>query len=400
MVRLRHSFCFSFLALGACVTPSKSLGAADSTSADGSGDDTTTAGDSECAPHPAFDCVTPLDRSEGLCSDDPSSTFDANCCMRPSCESSDECDAGLVCVPTVLPWSCTDMVEDGEMVCRCGTPPNGKLRSTCVPPEDVPEQWCSNYWPEEECNSALPIEAGPVGQQFCRWIEPYIFTVDAEPGECTIAGPAPRCMTFDANPELGCGPLPCTKGAVSMSTAIAREIGPGAFEVFGLNDVFCGEASPVGDWIPADDPSLAQCAMTCSFDNPCGIPLGDYLVLRTDASKDAPVDDCGHVTPDDSLADWQAAHDCAVQHATAGEGFLVVADLEGIDSLPQLAFIGMQGESYATSRFPADTGGIDAGTLFEEPGAGLEALADCEVAVGELCLGLVTPGELVQLCPT
>jgi len=261
------------------------------------------------------------------------------------------------------------------------------------------DEWCAALLDETSCHEAPEMEVPGVGPQFCRWIELHTLTIDADADACDIAGPESKCLTFDVNPEEGCGPVPCSIGQLDMSTAIARAVDDDRFEVWGLNDVFCGGGSPVGDWISAADPSLAQCQMTCGFDNACGIPLVEYIGIRSGSSKDAPVDDCGVVTPDDPLIDWQSAHACALQHAMAGDGFRLVADIQGIDSIPQEGFMGLQGESYATSRFSADTGGIDFDTLSEQPGAGLQAIDGCEIAVGNLCLEVTSPGEVVQLCP-
>lgn len=393
----------SALVLPACVTPSKSLGAGETSD---TGDDPTletsdeTLGEPACAPNPAFTCTVPFEPSPGECSSDPTSLFDENCCMRLACDSHADCDDGLVCAPATSPFSCSDVVEEGETRCLCGAPPNGAVRSICVPPEAVPQNWCSAHFSEEACNTAEQTEVGGDALQFCRWIETQRLRIEPITETCELQGPESRCITFDVNPEQGCGPIPCTLGPLLMSTAIANATSESSFEVFGLNDVFCGEGSPVGNWIPADDPLLGPCAMSCSFDNPCGIPLVDYVELRGESSKDAPVDDCGTLTLDDPLAAWQAAHDCALDHATMGNGFRLVADGQGIDSVVKVAYLGVQGFAYAVSRFSADSGGIDPGSLFEQPGDGLEAVDACVVAVGELCLGVTAPGETVQLCPS
>ncbi len=59
----------------------------------------------------------------------------------------------------------------------------------------------------------------------------------------------------------------------------------------------------------------------------------------------------------------------------------------------------MQGEAYATGRLFSESGGVGSNVLDEQPGAGLTAASDCEVAVGELCLALTEAGAETRLCP-
>lgn len=333
MVRLHYVFILPALALAACVTPSKSLGAGESTGTEESTDPSV--GDSESSGDTDSASGNTLTTSAGTDTDDP---------------------------------------------------PTG-------------DEWCDGFTDEETCNAAPEMEVPGGMPQFCQWIDMQTLTIDAANNSCGTDGPVSRCLTFDFNPNEGCGPIPCTLGPLLMTTAIARPIDEDTFEVWGLTDIFCGGGTPVGDWIPADDPSLAQCQMTCGFDNPCGIPLDQYLMTRSDASKDAPVDSCGVLTLDAPVSDWQDAHDCVIEHSNAGQGFWLVADLQGIDSFPQVGFMGLQGESYAVSRFDKDTGGIDPGTLIEEPAEGIGPIDDCVVSQGELCLAVSNAGDVVQICP-
>jgi hypothetical protein len=333
MARLHYVFILPSLALAACVTPSKSLGAGET-------------GDTDS---------------------DPTSDDSSGSQSTPTTDDTDTASGNTLTTTT----SDTD------------DPPVG-------------DEWCSVYTDEESCNGAPEME----NLQFCQWIELETMTVDAANDACTFEGPVSKCLTFDFDPSEGCGPVPCSLGPLVMHSAIARPVDEDTYEVWGLHDVFCGGGDPIGEWISADDTSLAQCAMTCGWDNPCAIPLYDYVMQRSDSSKDAPVFDCGWVTQDDSDADWQAAHDCVMDHMMSGTGFRVVADLAGIDSFPQEAYMGLQGESYAVTRFSADTGGIDPGSLYEQPAEGIGPIDDCIVGVGELCLSVYNAGEQVQLCPS
>jgi hypothetical protein len=395
MVRLQYVFILPVLALGACVTPSKSLGAGESTDGDdttasdptpGTGEETT--GDPVCPPNPRFTCTAPYEGTFGPCGGE---AFDENCCLPLVCDDDDDCADGETCQS----WGfnglgCADVEIDGELVCQCAADPGGITDKVCTPGGPQAEEWCAVFTDEASCNDAPPMEIPDAMSQFCSWTDVQTLTID---GDMCAVEASPKCLTYQFTGEDGCISQTCAVGSLLLADAIARPIGDDAFEVTGTP---CGTARVLGDWISADDPSLGQCAMTCVT---CDIILVDYVEMRSESSKDAPVDDCGALTLEDPLADWQAAQACALQHATAGEGFRLVADLQGIDSFVQVGFMGIQGESYATSRFGFEEGGLVSANLTEVPGAGLEAVAACEVAVGELCLAVTSPGELVQLCP-
>lgn len=361
-----------------------------------SGDDPSSSGTvdpttdpSSCAPNPNFSCTSPYPGSFGECG---GLDFDENCCMRPTCDGAADCAADEVCAAVGSPGlSCIE--QDGACVCMSDLGPFP--RPVCMPADQVPVDWCGGHADETACNSAAPEEA----LQFCRWIDVHTMSIDGD--SCSISEPEPRCLTIDFNPELGCGPEPCATAdhGVLLTTAIARLIDDGTtFEVFGLTDVFCGEGTPVGDWIPATDASLGACALSCGFDNPCAMTFEAWVAVRADASEDAPGVDCGNLTLDDPLADWQAAHDCAVQQATSGTGFRVIHEAQAIDSIPRYAFVGLQAESYAVVALHADEGFGDY-ALYEQVGNGLSDVDGCTVAVGELCLATANAGPTEQLCP-
>ncbi|HWB81322.1 MAG TPA: hypothetical protein VG755_40445 [Nannocystaceae bacterium] len=381
------------LAPACTIPPSQSLGAGESSS---SGDDPSSSGNvdpttdpSSCPPSNAFTCTSPYDGvSFGACG---GLDFDENCCMRPTCDSAADCGTDEVCAAVGSPGlACVE--EDGACVCASNLGPFP--RPVCLPVDAVPTDWCGGHADETACNAAAP-EQPP---QFCRWIELYTMSIDGD--ACNISEPEGRCLTIDYNPEEGCGPEPCatTDHGLQLTTAIARDIDGGTtFEVFGLTDVFCGGGRPAGDWIPASDASLGACALTCGFDNPCAVPFEEWVALRAAATEDAGVD-CGNLTLDDPLADWQAAHDCAVQQATSGAGFHVIHEAQAIDSVPRYAFVGLQAESYAVVGLHADEGFGDY-ALYEQVGDGLSDVDGCTVAVGELCLATANAGPTEQLCP-
>lgn len=233
----------------------------DTGGSEGSSEASTTEGGSQCPP--PDDCTVPI--PEEWCDADPGSPFDENCCKREYCGSHAECDDGLVCAPVVPPVGCTDQVEDGQTVCTCGGPPNGRLASLCVPPSAVEGEWCNTHWTEAECNAAEPIPLGPNDLQFCRWIEVQNMNIH-DPIACGIDEPASRCLTIQMGYDPGCAAPQCTSsdGSITLGGPMARAYNGGTdFEVFGVDDLFCGSGIPVGGWIAASDASLGACAFTC-----------------------------------------------------------------------------------------------------------------------------------------
>lgn len=404
MHRLPYTLLIAALPLVACVTPSKSLGAVDDTGDDTTstpGDTSDTDGGPVCGPTPSFTCTVPYDgMSLGACG---GPDFDDDCCMRPTCSGMEDCADGEACVAAGAPGlGCGDVQVDGLTKCECGADAGGPPRQVCLPFDVVPVDWCASLIDEAECNGAATIVRSEEDIQFCQWIDVQVLEIDAPAESCTLSGPAPRCLTIQQGFDPGCSGTPCAIGPqpLVLSNAMARFVDDGTtIEAFGVDDVFCGGGVPLGGWESAADPSFGVCAFDCSGNNPCAMAFIDYVIDRAESSEDAPVDDCGFVTLDDSVATWQAARDCALQHAAAGEGFRLEAEGQSIDSVVQQAYLGLQGESYRTVFLSSDGGGIDPYALSEQPGLGLVELDACEVAVGELCLALDMPGAVAQICP-
>jgi hypothetical protein len=386
------------LASVACVTPSQSLGAAESTGAatDTSSSAEGTTGDPPmCAPDPAFTCTAPYGGSFGECG---GADFDANCCLRPTCGGDEDCADGESCLGVgISGLSCEDAEFDGETVCSCSADPGGVPRKVCMPSPPADEDWCAVYGDEEACTGAAPMDVPPTSQ-FCAWLDVTLLEADVDNGVCQVGATEPRCITVSQGTDPGCGYFECTLAPSFVLGSPAARTVDGVIEVFGVDDQLCAVGTPVGGWLPASDPSFGPCAFDCGG-GPCSTPFAEYVAERGEQSKDAPVDDCGHVTLEDPIEAWQAAHDCAVDRATTGVGFTVIGQRESVDSIVEVAFIGLQGEAYATARLYSDSGGVDPDTRSEQTGTGLLATFECVVTIGELCLELVNPGDSVQICP-
>lgn len=236
----------------ACVAPSTELGVVEG---------------AVCAPELALDCSVPP--TDG-CGDGPTSELDENCCRRSSCERHSDCAEGLVCnLGGMAGFGCADAERDGETVCECGGPPSGLARPMCIPLESVPPDWCTQLRTQGECEAGEAIALGDGTTKGCAWIELFEVRFDAESSTCAIEPITPTCITVVNNGNEGCpDPLPCTLPGQStvLGGALARPLDDTTYDVFAVGDELCnGADTPVGDWIPADDPSLGACAMSCGF---------------------------------------------------------------------------------------------------------------------------------------
>jgi hypothetical protein len=396
MHRLRYILLVGTPWLAACVVGSKSLGQGESSSDDGSGSETH--GNVQCPQQGRFNCTVPYDGVElGACG---AFALDENCCGRADCTGAADCADNEACVPVGGGFSCADEAVGGQTVCDCTIDNSGSAIPICLPREQVPVDWCAGYTQQAECDGAEPIDRSESDIQFCRWIEVVPLTLDVEQDTCSLTTPEPRCLTIQQGFDPGCAGEPCGIGIepLSLGNPYARFVSETNIEVFGVDDVFCGGGFPVGDWVHADDPSLGQCAFTCGFDNPCAQPFEPYVERRAEASEDDPVDDCGDVDLDSPLTDWQAAHDCALEHAMTGQGFRLLWQGQSIDSIVRFAAIGLQAEAYAVALLHTDSGAEGGYVLLEEDGSGLEEVNACALAVGEMCLVPTASGEPVQLC--
>jgi hypothetical protein len=76
--------------------------------------------------------------------------------------------------------------------------------------------------------------------------------------------------------------------------------------------------------------------------NPASCKLGD--VLAADLTGHAPKS-CGTLGPESSIAAFQAAKNCVLAAVESAEPFVVVWDIQGIDSRVARAFYGISGDS-------------------------------------------------------
>jgi hypothetical protein len=107
--------------------------------------------------------------------------------------------------------------------------------------------------------------------------------------------------------------------------------------------------------------------------------------------------DCGIVDPwNNTVAEWQTAHACALDAAAAQKQFQLVVWLQGIDSSVGRGYVGTAARSYALEEIHFDTLGfpITAG----RPCAGFTAVDGCTDFLGTPCLNCEEPGPGATLC--
>lgn len=113
-------------------------------------------------------------------------------------------------------------------------------------------------------------------------------------------------------------------------------------------------------------------------------------------------DDCGIVEMTDDLTKWQAAHDCAMEAASAQRTFKLIADKFGFDSLQTDAYVAEDACPYAITKVHFDDdpcGGEGCGPVVSVSScAALSAEPGCTVEPGDVCLRCGLPSEGTQVC--
>jgi hypothetical protein len=114
-----------------------------------------------------------------------------------------------------------------------------------------------------------------------------------------------------------------------------------------------------------------------------------------DAAEDAEPEtiDCGFVVLSHDLARWEAAHDCATAALTAGDPVQLIWQPEALDSTGYVAVVSAD----EITRFSYDDyqGEI---TFASQSCSEVRVVADCEVAVGDMCLQCIGRGDPTQIC--
>lgn len=78
-----------------------------------------------CPPHPYHKCTVPVPCSRYDCGEE-NSPFQEDGCMRPACQTLEDCDEGFYCKSwnsTLAGYACSEVDRGGYSVCACGGDP-------------------------------------------------------------------------------------------------------------------------------------------------------------------------------------------------------------------------------------------------------------------------------------
>lgn len=300
------------LALAACTFP-KILGDSplDGNTSSGSastGDSTSTGPDATTQPtgdgpppvcdNPLFTCTNPLDCEQWKCGT-PASPFDANGCLRRTCDNDDQCGEGELCFDADPMAGCSAALvgcsDDGDD-CNCQYGDDCATIRHCIPADQGPPAECSQH-----DNDLAGCEAAGC-HLYIGGIARYAF----ENGACVPEIISDACLWFPNN--LGDG-------------------GPGSGTAYAYYEIATGLAANFGNawtdppWGWADCQAL-DAPPSCQCVSPCA-DLQHQAELFLDADKPCndvsdcafadgicyDQDTCGNVgVHKDNLDAWNALH--------------------------------------------------------------------------------------------
>ena len=166
-------------------------------------------------------------------------------------------------------------------------------------------------------------------------------------------------------------------------------------------ETLCGEcgANACGADVFCNDEGLCEASLNAPIICDLQELAAELLSTSNDAFDNAQV--CGHLTLDDPAQDWLAGQQCVLDAQTTGTGFMITHEVEGIDSFPSAALIGIQAETYARFRMFHDEGGVVEGAITtQHECSAFSPVPDCEPAPGNLCIGCADQGENTVICDT
>lgn len=139
----------------------------------------------------------------------------------------------------------------------------------------------------------------------------------------------------------------------------------------------------------------------CEDANLCDAPFAAYLAELASGSKTGAMD-CGALANDATLAEWQAAHDCTLAAAAAGQTFIVSwGEQEGdiVDPNVELGYgyVGIQGESYEIVHAHSDRT-MNGQDIVQQTCSAPMATEDCIVAEKRPCITCVDASADMQVC--
>jgi len=263
----------------------------------------------------------------------------------------------------------------------------------CCESVENPAAVCGAAATPQECESAS------VGDDWCFWVEWRTVSLDGlscVEGDSTFECRHQGCSEEGCASIVGCPSAP--GGVVVRSTESGVELGIGGwcFTPDGATDCRWD-----GDGVLVGGPPECACACGESV-GLCDVEFDEYLAALGAASK-MPPGDCGALTNDAPVADWQAAHDCALTAAAGGQAFIVSwedneGDVHGPEVVVRNGIVGAQGESYALAIVHGDVTADD--TFIQQASCtALAATEDCTVAPQRLCITCVGQTASEMVCP-
>jgi hypothetical protein len=265
----------------------------------------------------------------------------------------------------------------------------GECDADCCSSVPNPAEICAAAQTEGEC------EMAQVGDDWCFWVEWQPTTFDGL--SCSFGASTFECRYQSCQSEGCAGFFGCTEDGthdgVVRDGPDGPELGIGRWCLPPVDAVRCQWDF---DAMLVDSPP--ECVCGCPGSNLCDVPFDGYIDVLA-SGGDSHALDCGALADDDSVANWEVAHDCALTAAAGGVTFILSwgptpGDIEmGEDS--KNAIVGRQGESYEIVRVYATT----EHSIDQQTCTGLTATPDCTVGVGEPCITCMDPSATEQVCP-
>lgn len=217
--------------------------------------------------------------------------------------------------------------------------------------------------------------------------------------------PTPRAPYLAALLLTACGepraPDPTAGGSTTSTTGDATD-GATATSAAPTTDALAStttDATTTGATTTASTTTATTTTATTA-DTTTGAGLCDLVELTCAAAELlGPVLDCGIVDPwNNTIGEWQAAVDCALNAATAQQPFKLIVWLQGIDSDVGTGYFGVAAESYQPGTIFYDS--YPPASAVERSCSALVATPNCEVAQGAPCITCEGASEGVDRCQT
>jgi hypothetical protein len=128
------------------------------------------------------------------------------------------------------------------------------------------------------------------------------------------------------------------------------------------------------------------------YEDPASCDLERAVDKAAEDAEPAAID-CGFVVFDDDLPTWEAAHDCTVTALAASDPVQVIWQPQAIDSVPYNAVVGADEITWFS--YDDYQGDIN---FSSQSCSAVEVVADCVIAVGQMCLQCIGRGDPTQIC--